>query len=129
MSESKFEVKLSQAEQAFIDRLPEELRATATDSYLQSKAESMELTLANRHKFSVTVNEIGNLVIRGLGNRYPMGLRVDSAELLLSHVDDIRDGISEALQYIKNNPDKVAAAKKVRAEARKLEADKKKQSK
>jgi plasmid stability protein len=120
---------LSQAEQAFIDRLPEELRATATDSYLQSKAESMELTLANRHKFSVTVNEIGNLVIRGLGNRYPMGLRVDSAELLLSHVDDIRDGISEALQYIKNNPDKVAAAKKVRAEARKLEADKKKQSK
>ena len=118
----QIEVKLNKVEQEMVNNLPEALRGQVTESLLNAKRESMTTLIANRTTFSVKINEGGTIVVRGLGNRYPMGIRHDSLEVLLSHTAELQKAIADAKAYIASNPEKVEAFKKTRAERSKSEA-------
>lgn len=118
------EVKLNKVEQAMVDGLPETLRAQVTESILSAKREAMEAIVTNRNQFSISINEGGTIVIRGLGNRYPTGLRHDQLEILLSHVDELQKAVSDAKTYIAGNEAKVKAFEESRAKKRAEQARK-----
>lgn len=114
INQIQVDVKLNQAESEMVAKLPESLRATVTESILNAKRESMQTVLANRTIFSVSINDIGNIAVRGLGNSRPMGFRPDSLETLLSHVPELTKAVADARSYIAANPAKVEAATKLR---------------
>lgn len=90
----KQEVKLNKAEQAVIDRLPTEHRSSVTEKILTEKRASMAIRDKNRTDFSVTVNANGVLVIRGLGNRFPLGLRPDMWKTLIANAEKINQVVA-----------------------------------
>lgn len=102
MSQSQVEVKLNQAEEAAVLSLPSEFQAAARTEMLRKKGERMAKVISNRKDFSATVNENGNIVVRGLGNRWPMGFRPDSLEILLSKASELQAVIAQAKQHPAN---------------------------
>jgi hypothetical protein len=118
------EVKLNQVEQKMVDGLPEALRVQVTESILAAKREAMEAIVTNRNQFSISINDGGTIVIRGLGNRYPTGLRHDQLEILLSHVPELTKAVADAKAYIANNEAKVKAFEETRAKKRAEQARK-----
>jgi hypothetical protein len=115
------QVTLNQAEEKMVASLPEALRAQVTESILAAKREAMTTLIANRTTFSWKLNEGGTIVIRGLGNRFPTGMRADSLEILLSHTEQLKQAIEASKKYIAENPEKVAAFEKARDKKRKAE--------
>lgn len=89
-NEKPVEVKLNQQEQDMLSKLPEAMRPQVEATLLASKRTALEIVAKNRKDFSIVVNDNGNLVIRGIGNRFPLGLRPDSALVLCDHVEEIR---------------------------------------
>jgi hypothetical protein len=96
-------VKLSQDQEKTISMLPVELQSIMRESLLKAKAERpqgpSETATTNREVFSSTVNQGATIVVRGLGNRFPMGIRWDSLEILLQHVPELQKAIAEAKAY------------------------------
>lgn len=82
--------KLTKVQEAALSYIPEAQREAAKAQMLSENEARLKVVKANRETFSVKVNENGNLVIRGIGNRFPLGLRPDSAETLLAHAEEIR---------------------------------------
>jgi hypothetical protein len=133
MSEVQIDVKLNQQETEMVSKLRGAddattaiLKATVTESLLNAKRESMKTVLMNRTVFSITINDLGNIVVRGLGNSRPMGFRPDSLEVLLGQVPALSKSIVDARAYVAANPEKVAAATKLRDEKKAAEAKAKK---
>jgi hypothetical protein len=112
------ELKLNQAEAEMVATLPEALRQQVADSLLNAKAESQSTLIANRTTFSIKINDVGTIVIRGLGNRYPTGLRPDSLRILLAHVPELTKAVTDAEAYVAANPEKVKAGLEAREKAR-----------
>lgn len=121
MSTIQIEVKLNVAETEMVAKLPEALRATVTESILNAKRESMQSQIVNRTIFSTSINDLGNIAVRGLGNSRPMGFRPDSLKVLLGHVTELTKAVSDAEAYIAANPEKVKAATKLRDDKKKAE--------
>lgn len=90
------EVTLNSAEVALIEGLfpPGPGRDGALRKALEVKvatqaARQIKLK-TNREVFSCVVNENGNLVIRGLGNKFPMGIRPDSWDILVANIEAVK---------------------------------------
>jgi hypothetical protein len=89
-------VTLSPSEIAMIEALfpAGPAREAALKQALETKIAQQAVRQAklktNREVFSVTVNENGNLVIRGLGNKFPMGIRPDSWDILVANIEAVK---------------------------------------
>lgn len=81
--------KLTKVQEAALNYIPEANREAAKAKMLEDNAKRDIVVTANRKDFSVTLNAKGNVVIRGLGNRFPVGMRPDSLRTLLAHVEEL----------------------------------------
>lgn len=117
------EIKLNAMEQAAVNKMPTpEMQKQFADALLNAKREADAKLRLLRDVFGVEVNELGTVVIRGLGNRFPTGLRPDSLQKLLDNSEALRKAIVEARAYIVANPEKIKAAQAKRTAERKLNA-------
>lgn len=90
------EVTLSLSEVAMIEALfpagpgRDGALKQALETKIAQQAVRQAKLKTNREVFSVTVNENGNLVIRGLGNKFPMGIRPDSWDILVANLEAVK---------------------------------------
>lgn len=87
---AKIKTKLTKAQIAFLDSLGMSKVGPEARKLLTQNAKRQVIVETNRKVFSVKLNDNGNVVMRGLGNRFPVGLRPDSVITLLDHADEIR---------------------------------------
>lgn len=118
----KFKVTLNLNEQAMVQKLPEALQDQVADSILKAKLEVQSTLISARSIFGYKINDVGNIVVTGLGNRFPAGFRPDSLRTLLGHSTELLKACDEAEAFVKANPEKVKAAQKARDEKKKAVA-------
>lgn len=87
---------LTDADKRLLSALPEHMRVEAEKAMVAAKKTRHEVVIKNRTEFSATLNDKHTIVIRGLNNRFPLGIRWDSLEIVLNNEKTLRPLIAEA---------------------------------
>jgi hypothetical protein len=66
------------------------MRETAKQSILARKTAKQAKRVENRNTFSLGVSDLGVIVIRGLGNRFPTGLYYNQIETIVNQWPNIQ---------------------------------------
>lgn len=117
------EVTLNQNQVKDIDRLPEGMRQQFADALLQVKIDAEVKTRSARSVFSMKVGELGNILVYGLDQRYPVSLYQEQWTKLLSHSGEIASFIGSNQAVITTALAGASDVRKRRAEEAKSKAN------
>lgn len=117
-------VQLTKTQSEMVARLSPELRDSVTKEFLALNAEGQELrnrTLAqwktNREVFSLKMGDLGNVIIYGLGQRFPVSLYPEQVQTFFEQ----KEAVAKFIADNKAELDKRYAARDVTLTVRKAE--------
>lgn len=91
------EVKLNQAEEAMLEKLDPATRTIVAQQLIVAKTENLKLRAElqtrwnkTRNEFSIRLGDLGNVIITGLGTRFPFSPYPEQFETLMSHAEVVR---------------------------------------
>lgn len=88
------QVKLNKNEELVINSLPVEMRQAATTKLLADKQAALVKVTTNRKTFSSRISD-DKLIVYGLGNRFPVTLRADGWNAIISNIEAIKAEVAK----------------------------------